>query len=78
MRPRRISRGGRAFTGLSRQCRVRDMRTRDKLVIVRADALDDTLDLVERALAVPGLDPALADALRGAIAEVRAHSTIEP
>jgi hypothetical protein len=54
------------------------MRTRDKLVIVRADALDDTLDLVERALAVPGLDPALADALRGAIAEVRAHSTIEP
>lgn len=53
----------------------------DHFVLVRAAALDDLLDLTERAVerldSVEPRDP-LQHHLRGAIAEVRAHSLLEP
>lgn len=53
----------------------------DHFVLVRAEALGDLLDLTERAIdRLDGLEPRdpLQDALRGAVAEVRAHSLLEP
>lgn len=53
----------------------------DHFVLVRAKALDDLLDLTEHAIhRLDSLEPRdpLQDALRGAAAEVRAHSLLEP
>jgi hypothetical protein len=53
----------------------------DKMVVVRAGALDDLIQLASRVVETSGriveTDPLLV-ALRGAIGEVRAHSAIEP
>lgn len=57
------------------------MDVRDRLVMVRADALDDLCALSERAaddieLRV-GVDSLVAS-IRGAVAEVRTHSICDP
>ena len=51
-------------------------RTRPALVVVDAVALDDLLDMAERAL--PQLDDLQRDCLLGSIAEVRARLVAEP
>jgi hypothetical protein len=53
----------------------------EHFVLVRARSLGDLLDLTERAIErLDGLEPRdpLQDALRGAVAEVRTHSLLEP
>jgi hypothetical protein len=52
------------------------MDVRDRWVLVRADALADLLEQIERVL--PDLDDMLRRPLTGAIAEVRVHSIPEP
>lgn len=56
-------------------------RTPVRHVIVRVDALNDLCELTERAIkqldSVQPNDP-LQAALRGALAEVRAHSILDP
>lgn len=54
------------------------MDATDRPVLVDSTALDDLLELVERALTMlPSHDPITA-ALRGAVAEIRCHSVLEP
>jgi hypothetical protein len=48
----------------------------DRFVVVPSRALGDLLGLVDRAC--PDLDETLASALRGAVAEIRSHSLLEP
>ena len=57
------------------------MNTHDHLVLVPSRTLGDLLDLTDRAIErLDGLEPRdpLQEALRGAVAEVRTHSLLEP
>ena len=57
------------------------VNTHDHLVLVPARTLGDLLDLTDRAIdRLDGLEPRdpLQEALRGAVAEVRTHSLLEP
>ncbi len=54
------------------------MKVTDRLVVVRADRLDDLCELARAAAdQLPDTNP-LVSALRGAVAEVRIGSVMEP
>ena len=64
------------MTRNTRSGRFERMEKSDRLVMVSGRALEDLCDLADRACG--DLDVVLGNALRGAVAEVRAHALLEP